>query len=541
MKKSLTSYFLTLILLGCMSSCSTDDVDGNLPGGGIDTDPVEIPDKAFGEYMLYEEILGISSEIENNEVKFFLDPDEVVTVNELSLSKTSSNVQQLMDAGLENAEDKITDLTGIEHFIGLQTLVLTANDVEIIDVSALTGLEALEINFNLAGNLDLSNNTALTRLRYRGSAQAESNQKLSSIDLSNNSELRHVFLPNHNIVNIDLSNNLQIDELLDLSGNPGPDGDPDTADIIIPAAIYDQLAEGDRLGVVSDADVTATVFLSGEPSLISEDNGNATLTVSLNLPIDEPVTVDLSFAGTAVLDTDYTIDTQQITIPAGELEGIATISTVQDTDIEGDESIEVSLGNIVNAEAGENQEVNITIEDDDFNVPLILNEILYDPPGGLDGDSNNDGTRDSQDDEFIELYNNSDSDLDVSGFKIYDTEALENDTPRHIIPDGTIIPPNSAMVIFGGGNPTGSFGGAIVQTASESILNLNNAGDVLTVQDSNGAVVITFDIEPLSNNPNESYTRNPDITGDFVQHNDDIPEANGVLFSPGTKIDGSTF
>ena len=133
--------------------------------------------------------------------------------------------------------------------------------------------------------------------------------------------------------------------------------------------------------------------------------------------------------------------------------------------------------------------------------------------------------------------NDSSSPLDVSGFKIFDTEALDNDTPRHIVPDGTIIPAHGVLVVFGGGTPTGSFGGAVVQTSSTGDLNLNNSGDILTVEDAEGTVLVTFDIEPYSNNPNESYTRNPDITGDFVQHGD----VNGLLFSPGTKVDGTPF
>lgn len=534
MKKYL-SFSLMLILAGVVLSCSTDDVEGEIPITGNEL--VEIPDAAFGEYMLYNEVTGITSEIENNEVKYFLNPDEVVVVNELSLNKTSSNVQTLTDAGLTTADVKISDLSGIENFVGLQTLVLTSNNVESIDVSELTGLEALEMNFNLIGNLDISNNAALTRLRYRGSAQAEDNQKLSSIDVSNNPELTHVFLPNHNIVSIDLSNNLQIDELLDLSGNPGPDGDPDTADIIIPAAIFDQLAPENRLGVISDADVETTVFLAVSPTAISEDGGVSTLSISLNQSQDMPVEVNLIFSGSATFGTDYTTE-QSLTIPAGETEITTPITAVQDSDIEGDETIVINLGAIENAVAGENQEATVIIEDDDFNVPLILNEILYDPwNSGLEGDANGDGTYAQNEDEFIELYNDSNSPLDISGFKVFDTEALENNNPRHVFPEGTIIPPNSALVLFGGGNPTGDFGGSIVQTSTTGDMNLNNAGDVLTVQDVDGVVVITFDIEPLSNNPNESYTRNPDLTGDFVQHGD----VNGVLFSPGTKIDGSSF
>jgi hypothetical protein len=41
------------------------------------------------------------------------------------------------------------------------------------------------------------------------------------------------------------------------------------------------------------------------------------------------------------------------------------------------------------------------------------------------------------------------------------------------------------------------------------------------------SLILSFDIEPLSNNPNESYTRNPDITGDFEQHGAVV---DGVFF-----------
>ena len=165
---------------------------------------------------------------------------------------------------------------------------------------------------------------------------------------------------------------------------------------------------------------------------------------------------------------------------------------------------------------------------------ILINEVLYDPPNDLPGDANGDGTREPQEDEFIEFYNYG-SDLNISGWSVHD-----NAEERHIFPEGTVIPAGGVLVLFGGGTPTGTFGGSIVQVASEGILNMNNSGDFVTVYDSNNISVLTFDVEPLSNNPNESYTRNPDITGEFEQHAG-IPEANGALFSPGTRVDGSNF
>ena len=168
---------------------------------------------------------------------------------------------------------------------------------------------------------------------------------------------------------------------------------------------------------------------------------------------------------------------------------------------------------------------------------FVLNEVLYDPPNGDAGDANGDGVRDPNDDEFVEFVNDSDSTIDLRGYKIYDATRLAAGTPNHEFPENTLLSPGQAIVVFGGGSPVGNFGGALVFTASNQVLNLNNAGDMMTMTDSSGIMVFEFDVEPLSDNPNESYTRNPDLIGDFVQHNG----VSGTLFSPGTKADGTSF
>jgi hypothetical protein len=77
----------------------------------------------------------------------------------------------------------------------------------------------------------------------------------------------------------------------------------------------------------------------------------------------------------------------------------------------------------------------------------------------------------------------------------------------------------------------------MVQKTTTGDLNLTNAGDVITIKDALNNVVLSIDITPWSDNPNESYTRNPDITGDFVQH----VSVNAKKFSPGTKVTGDPF
>ena len=61
---------------------------------------------------------------------------------------------------------------------------------------------------------------------------------------------------------------------------------------------------------------------------------------------------------------------------------------------------------------------------------------------------------------------------------------------------------------------------------------MNNNGDIVTVYDINEISVLTFDVEPLSNNPNESYSRNPDITGEFEQH----ASISSFFFTPGLSV-----
>ncbi|MBI1306435.1 MAG: endonuclease [Bacteroidetes bacterium] len=281
------------------------------------------------------------------------------------------------------------------------------------------------------------------------------------------------------------------------------------------------------------------VALSADPVTISEDGGSSVLTATLGSVMEEDVVVMLAFSGDAESGKDFNADAQ-ITIPKGQISSKITLTAVQDTIKEGNETIQVDMQSVTGAEEDGVQKVEIVIEDDDvpaqFN--MVINEVLYDPSNnGLDGDANGDGSYSQAEDEFVEFVNLSSQAIDLSGYKIFDTENSLTGTPNHLVPNGTIIQPGKAFVVFGGGTPTGTFGGATVQTSTSGDLNLNNAGDELLFVSAAGDTLLRFNIEPLSNNPNESYTRYPDITGDFEQHS----AHSTKLFSPGTKVDGTAF
>jgi hypothetical protein len=281
------------------------------------------------------------------------------------------------------------------------------------------------------------------------------------------------------------------------------------------------------------------VSLTASSLAIFEDGGMLDITAILSSVSDADVKVSISYAGDATITQDYNAEAR-ITIPAGQLSASITLSAINDTDEEGVEQIEVSISSVEGSSEDGEQLLVINLEDDDVEatVSIVLNEILYDPSNsGLEGDANGDGNYTQSEDEFVEFINTSSQSLDMSGYMVFDLGSLNAGTPNHIFPAGSIVESGKAIVVFGGGTPTGAFGGAVVQKSTSGDLNLNNAGDEMILQDADGVEVLRFDIEPLSGNPNESYTRSPDLTGDFEQHGSN----QAILFSPGTKVDGSPF
>ena len=308
-------------------------------------------------------------------------------------------------------------------------------------------------------------------------------------------------------------------------------------------------------------DILPAVELGLDATTLSEAGGELTLTATLNSDATESISLALIFGGTASENQDYSASSSAITIDSGMSSGTVTISAIQDIELESIETITVSVTSGSGVLLLSNSVIEIAMLDDDSDTDsdgvldavdscpdvagsadnngcpwlgFLINEVLYDPETGDEGDANGDGTRDANGDEFIEFFN-SGPEMDMSGYSLSDASQI-----RHVFPAGTVVPLNGVLVLFGSGSPTGNFGGAVVQTASTGSINMNNAGDFVTLQDTSGTIVLTFDVEPLSNNPNESYTRNPDLTGDFVQHSG-IEVANGALYSPGTMLDGSSF
>lgn len=160
---------------------------------------------------------------------------------------------------------------------------------------------------------------------------------------------------------------------------------------------------------------------------------------------------------------------------------------------------------------------------------LMINEVLTNP--GTVIDANGDGAFDSTEDEFIEIVNIGDEEIDLSGATYSDFFG-----PRLTLANGTVLPAGGALLIFGGGTPdAASFDGVTVVTAGGALF-LNNGGDTITLAAADGAVLATATVDD-SDNHSLNRATDLDTEAEFVAH-DSIA---GVAASPGLRVDGTSF
>lgn len=221
------------------------------------------------------------------------------------------------------------------------------------------------------------------------------------------------------------------------------------------------------------------------------------------------------------------------------VEQTATVSAVDDTDIEGDHTGVIGLS-ITSADAAYSALTppsliaNIVDNDAaDNRFSVVINEIHNDPApisqGLLAGDANGDGVTESGNDEFIEIVNTDSSSVDISGWTVSDSVSV-----RHTFPAATILLPGQAVVVFGGGTPTGSFGGSVVQTASSGLLGFGAADSAILSDGSQTIDMHTWAVDDgIDDGVDNSLARIPDFTGNFVDQGSE--DGFVTLWTPGVS------
>lgn len=115
---------------------------------------------------------------------------------------------------------------------------------------------------------------------------------------------------------------------------------------------------------ITDDDATPTVsFTLAEQ--VADEGTSRTVTAGLSTVSGRAVTVPIDFAGTAANPADYSHSATSIVIPAGAASASLTLSSVDDTLDEPNETVVMSFGTLVDAIAGDVTTQTVTIVDND--------------------------------------------------------------------------------------------------------------------------------------------------------------------------------
>ncbi|HBJ34310.1 MAG TPA: hypothetical protein DDZ51_05995, partial [Planctomycetaceae bacterium] len=101
------------------------------------------------------------------------------------------------------------------------------------------------------------------------------------------------------------------------------------------------------------------------------------ITATLSAVSSLPVTINLGFTGTATLASDYTRTGTQIVIAPGQATASVTVTAVQDTVDEVDETIVVDITSIINGIVATPQQAIVTIIDDDAPLDFGDAPVIY--------------------------------------------------------------------------------------------------------------------------------------------------------------------
>ncbi len=111
---------------------------------------------------------------------------------------------------------------------------------------------------------------------------------------------------------------------------------------------------------------------------VAEAASTQDITVNLSNSHTQDVSIQYSVTGgTATESVDYSLSVSPVVIPAGNTSATITVTLLDDTVKEGDETIEITLGEIINGVAGTTTSITVTITDDDNQLPVIAGSQVF--------------------------------------------------------------------------------------------------------------------------------------------------------------------
>ncbi|MCF3650117.1 lamin tail domain-containing protein [Synoicihabitans lomoniglobus] len=299
----------------------------------------------------------------------------------------------------------------------------------------------------------------------------------------------------------------------------------------------------DNVRVIGERGANAIAATVAQPSYVEPAVGESIAT-AINLTLSSPAPAGglaVGISGSFLLGTTTDLPTS-VTVPAGATTLSIPFNILQDEQYTGTKVIEVDF----DATGYGTRRLRFRVENNTPQPRVVMMEIMNIVPGvtelDLVGDSNGDGIRNASNEAFVEIVNFEDFPVDISGWTISDDLGT-----RHEFPEGSVIGAGRALVVFGGGNPTGIFGGASVQTASSGLLAFNsNRPEVATLVATLGGFIETVDllidgdIFPIDPRGGSIHRSTGEIGAPFAVHST-IAGSENRPYSPGTLPNGEPY
>ena len=169
--KTIVRTMLFIVTLALLSQCDNDEPNPN----------ITIPDDNFLNALIE---LGVDTNGDG-----IISPEEAEAITNLVVGSAS-----------------ISDMTGIEAFVNLDTLYCASNQLTSLDLSNNPYLVYLYCDYNKLTTLDVSNNISLEFLTC-------GENLLSNLDVLNNTNISMLFCSENQLKMLDVSNNISLEGL----------------------------------------------------------------------------------------------------------------------------------------------------------------------------------------------------------------------------------------------------------------------------------------------------------------------------------------
>jgi len=303
-----------------------------------------------------------------------------------------------------------------------------------------------------------------------------------------------------------------------------------------PFVCPDQVTQAQDIASSAVENARPVLVFADSTLSVNESSSRVFLPVKLLEAGNSAVSVDLFFvsgSSTASAQDLGNFSAQTVNFTARDTSGTIRSISVElsnDEEYEGRKRAVFRLQNNTSGSITSPQALTLTIIDND-TPDIVINEIFADAQKNAGGMLAGEPVRVSEAD-FVELVNNESVDVDVSGWVLSGQKGLS-----YSFPQNTVIEAGKALVIFNEAVPAGNFGGARLLTVHG--MDLPEDGDTMVLTDplENTIYELTYSDEAGAG---QSLNRQPAAQGELVRHAT-IQGSSGKRFSPGTKIDGTSF